>query len=327
MKALPDGLDEHEVVAELAAGWGVVAATIEYAPLGFGSYHWAVVDPDGRRWFVTVDDLGRDGSSRARAHEIAILGAAFDTAIALREEADLEFVLAPVLSTRGETVRRLAPRYSIAIFPHIEGESQPFETIISGETAAAVVDILVRLHRSRGPERALAPTHDIALDGRAHIESAIDDLDGPWRSGPYAERVRGWVAHHATTLRAKLERFDDLVAHVSGESDELVITHGEPHPANFMHTDDGLMLIDWDTLALERPERDLWFLAGRSDGALDRYTTATGYRPDPDALALYRLRWELDDISIFLDDFRADHVEDDDTAESWRLLTGYPRPQ
>jgi aminoglycoside phosphotransferase (APT) family kinase protein len=37
------------------------------------------------------------------------------------------------------------------------------------------------------------------------------------------------------------------------------LTHGEPHPGNVIGTDDGWLLVDWDTAAIAQPERDLWF--------------------------------------------------------------------
>ena len=39
-----------------------------------------------------------------------------------------------------------------------------------------------------------------------------------------------------------------------------VVTHGEPHPVNVMQTDAGRVLIDWDTVAIAPPERDLWMV-------------------------------------------------------------------
>ena len=38
------------------------------------------------------------------------------------------------------------------------------------------------------------------------------------------------------------------------------MTHGEPHAGNVMRTDEGRLLVDWDTVALAPPERDLWML-------------------------------------------------------------------
>lgn len=57
MRARPDGVGERELVLALAEGWRLDAAAMRYAAVDGGSYHWAVRDGAGQRWFVTVDDL------------------------------------------------------------------------------------------------------------------------------------------------------------------------------------------------------------------------------------------------------------------------------
>jgi len=57
MRSRPDALQESEVIASLAEGWGLEVESARYAPVGFGSYHWDVTDAAPRRYFVTVDDL------------------------------------------------------------------------------------------------------------------------------------------------------------------------------------------------------------------------------------------------------------------------------
>ncbi|MGC8487174.1 MAG: hypothetical protein ACP5QO_02985 [Clostridia bacterium] len=60
---------------------------------------------------------------------------------------------------------------------------------------------------------------------------------------------------------------------------------GEPKSGNWMESEAGFHLIDWDTAMLGRPERDLWHLdAGRPDG-FAAYVAAGGQMPDPSALA------------------------------------------
>ena len=57
MRDRPQDFDEAMLRPALKA-WGVDAATLEYAPVGFGDYHW-VADGRGGRWFVTVVDVRR----------------------------------------------------------------------------------------------------------------------------------------------------------------------------------------------------------------------------------------------------------------------------
>ena len=60
----------------------------------------------------------------------------------------------------------------------------------------------------------------------------------------------------------------------------MVITHGEPHPANLMLAAGRLALIDWDTVALAPPERDVSLIITGTEGA-DRYQEAAGRDSTP----------------------------------------------
>jgi spectinomycin phosphotransferase len=46
-----------------------------------------------------------------------------------------------------------------------------------------------------------------------------------------------------------------------------VLTHGEPHPANLLSAGGSLLLIDWDTVGLAPPERDLSLIIGEAGEA------------------------------------------------------------
>jgi hypothetical protein len=123
VKALPEGFETGALVGAVAKGWAFDAETIDFAPVGFGSYHWVARDAAGTRAFVTVDDLDRKawlGDTRESVFDG--LSRAFGSAVALRD-AGLGFVLAPILTSEGEAVRRIGPRHSIAVFPFVEGRA------------------------------------------------------------------------------------------------------------------------------------------------------------------------------------------------------------
>jgi spectinomycin phosphotransferase len=72
-------------------------------------------------------------------------------------------------------------------------------------------------------------------------------------------------------------------------------------------------------VALARPERDLWWvISGDQDAA--RYSCRTGLTVSHDALALYRLRWQLNDIAEFLSEIRGPHQETADMLAYWTGL-------
>ncbi|MGH3770032.1 MAG: phosphotransferase family protein [Pseudonocardiaceae bacterium] len=99
------------------------------------------------------------------------------------------------------------------------------------------------------------------------------------------------------------------------------MTHGEPHLGNLILGDDGYLLVDWDTVGLAVPERDLSVLSD-SPLALARYAEVTGRTPDAAALALYRLRWSLVDVAEFITWFRGPHSRTSDTEAAWQGFTG-----
>jgi len=72
---------ESELVAALADGWGLGVRSATYRPVGFGSYHWAVTDDEGRAWFVTADDLGREHEQRDRVFGVLIGAVASQPAV------------------------------------------------------------------------------------------------------------------------------------------------------------------------------------------------------------------------------------------------------
>ena len=90
----------------------IVAETIEYAPVRFGSHHWLLTEPAGRGWFVTGDAVA-DSDQR-----LADLTAALKTAHALRHRCDLEFVSAPQVGDDGGLVS-IKGRHALALYPYL----------------------------------------------------------------------------------------------------------------------------------------------------------------------------------------------------------------
>lgn len=308
MKRWPDGVEETGV-REALAEWGIDAASLAYAPVGFGDYHWNAVDVSGRWLFVTVVDLGRDP-----APALAELRQAMDTAAALRDD----FVVAPLRSVRGETARILGSRHAVSVFPYVEGTPGHFGQALTPRERGRVLDMLADLHRATPPHATPVPRLQPAA--RARLEEGLAETDRPWEGGPYAEATRALVAEHSAALRRRLAEFDALAAELDRESAEPVVTHGEPHPGNLVWQDDRCLLVDWKAVGMAVPERDLWMVATGPDD-LARYAERTGRTPDPVALALYRLRWALDDVAGYVNGFRSPHIRDPDTDQAWSEFT------
>jgi spectinomycin phosphotransferase len=318
VKEPPDDIDERALAAVLREHWDLAVdasgAGLRYAPVGFGDHHWVAVDRLGDRWFVTVADGALAG-----------LRAAMDTAVWLAHDAGLGFVLPPVPTSGGETVRPLGPRRAVTLFPYVHGVPGEFGDATTPQERATVLGLLAQLHRATPASLPSVPVRDPALPGRAVVESALAEweLNEPWSGGPYAEPARALLARHggAAALRGVLARFDELAERVRAERRVPVVTHGEPHPGNVLRVGGRRLLIDWDTVGLAPPERDLWML-GDDAADFEAYAAATGREVSRAALALYRLRWDLDDISFCLGTFRSPHRRTPDTELAFRALPG-----
>ncbi len=321
MQDRPEGVSQRELERALTQGWDIQPATLTYAPVGAGSYHWVVADARGGRWFVTVDDLDHKswlGSTRRAV--LAGLRQALDTALALRDQAGLGFVVAPVPGRDGETVWPVNKKYAVAVYPYLDGATGEFGQPLPARARADLMGKLAALHQVVPTSQG--PVTDTRLPLRHELEGALGQLDRPWTGGPFSAVARLLLASQAGPIRDLLARFDRLAAQLAAAPDR-VVTHGEPHPANLMVTGDGVLLIDWDTVGLARPERDLWWVLGDSGGSSDegrRYTEATRRVIDPAALAFYRIRWTLDDLAAFTQQLRAGHERTRDAAEAWQAL-------
>jgi spectinomycin phosphotransferase len=301
----PPDISDAELAALLRTGWQLGPVDLEHLPVGFGGYHWRVADDAGNRWFVTAQD-------RAATYSRELM-AAMQTAAALAESG-LDFVVAPERASGGEAARSLGPRYAVTVFPYHEGTSGQWGDVLTGADLAAVTQMLAVLHRAAPP--AGIPVRSLALAERAVLEASVRERGAPWSGGPFAEPARALVAEHAASLTGALARFDRLAETVRGDGRPLVVTHGEVHPGNLLRTEGRLLLVDWDSVGLAPPERDLWWVGE----AAATYTSLSGLPVSQDALELYRLRWVLDDIGEFLAEFRAPHRRTADTEVCWEGL-------
>ena len=249
------------------------------------------------------------------------LKSAYGATLTLHRHGNLSFIVAPIPQLDDGTALRLSERYALTVFPFVSGESGVWGEPIGKSDRQKLLRRLAELHRSTPAVASRAPRHDLAVPGRPGLESALDDLVRPWTAGPLSEQARHILATHAETVHEWLDSFDHLVGLVERAGGPSVITHGEPHPGNLIRSDGGLLLVDWDTMGLAPPERDLWMLDDGSSGALAPYTEVSGRLVDDTALSLFRLAWILSDISVYTALFRSDHRSNQDTEKSLRALS------
>jgi spectinomycin phosphotransferase len=318
VKAPPAGIEECDIAAALAGYWGLAAIRLDYLAVGFGDHHWIAAEAEGRRWFVTVAELGGGWRGAAPEQGWADLRAAMGAVIALRQ-AGLEFAVAPVPTRDGRPLARLDDHRAAILFRYLEGTAGMFGRRMPQRERLALIEMLARLHGATAVLRDAAPVRDLTPASLPGLRAALSDLGRPWTGGPYSEAARQFLARRAERIAAALARFGDL-ARQAAASGPPVITHGEPHPGNVLRSGSRLLLIDWDTVGVALPERDLWHVAGSGSPEAARYFELTGRMVSDAALAAYRLRWPLDDLGLNVALFRSPHADDANTATMWADL-------
>jgi aminoglycoside phosphotransferase (APT) family kinase protein len=360
MLTRPDQLSDAALAQALGAGWGITPATMEYRAVGYGSHHWEVTAGRDLRWFVTVDDLPARLRSSADTLDAAYgrLCSALRTARAIYEAGAL-FVVAPVRTADGDVVRRIgatpttpttpttpaiptipttpttpttpapaAPAappgsepYAIAVYPYVDGRARQFGDTWSAADRRALLTLIAAVHAAPADACRGALADDFLLPGGGALSHALDDLTIRWDGGPYGEPARQLLAAHGAELRRLLERRDRLAAQARRQPERMVPTHGEPHPGNFIQVGSQWTLVDWDTLLIAPPERDLWLLDPGDGSIADAYRQATGRAVVAAMLDLYRLTWELSDLASSVTRFRQGHADTAEDRKEWEILS------
>lgn len=318
MRSKPSFLDEEAICTWLERSWSLRRAALEYLPVGGGSYHWAATEANGARYFVTVDDLDQKpwlGSSRDSVFEL--LRRCYGAALTLHDDASLDFVVAPIRDLSGSFLARIDSRFTLTLFPFVHGE-RVGQFDIPPTDCKAVARLLARLHGAYAEVGEVAPVRGFALPGRAGLEEALARRDERWSGGPLAERARRWLASNAGAIGDALAAYDDLAQTLTKSTQ--VITHGEPHGGNFMLTDAGLRLVDWDTVAFAPPERDLWLVASNSPQSVEEYQRIARRSVDQRAIDFYRIAWQLSDVAAFVGVLRSEHIISEDTEHALHAL-------
>ena len=181
---------------------------MEYVPAGAGSYHWKLTDDGGRSHFVTVDDLdSKDWLGDVREAVFDGLGRALSTAAALRHEAGLEFVVAPIAACDGELKHfdlRWFPDPAITVVMAAKGYPGDYKkgTRIEGLEEAAKIDGVEIFHAGTiekggailangGRVLNVCAMGTTIAEAQARAYQAIDRVN--WPDG-FCRRDIGWQA-------------------------------------------------------------------------------------------------------------------------------------
>jgi len=162
--------------------------------VGFGSHHWELLDTDGVRWFVTVDDLR---TRRLVTGELLTAGygrlrASLAAAQALRT-AGRDVVVVPLPAHNGGPLMPLADCFAASVYPFVGGESYDGDDYTL-EHRRAVLDLLIAVHTGPPEVCDQARPDDYAIPFRDAVTVLTDGRGDP-RPGT-VRPTRRRAAHH-----------------------------------------------------------------------------------------------------------------------------------
>lgn len=299
MREAPDAVSVEAVLDAVRTGWAIDVDAIEHLPVGFGAHHWRVSYAGMPRVFVTLDSLGR-------RHSAESLEAAYSGAGELAA-GGLEFVVASIRDRHGHYTAPLAGG-SLSCVPWLDGEPAGSGAIDGDSLARQNAEVLARLHATTPP--AGIPSWRPRV-GEDFGDSLADLLRSPWQTGPYGERAQNALARRIDAIRRWTESYHELARRAAEHP--WVPTHGEPHTANQVVTDEGIVFVDWESLARAPRERDLGTLVGSGYAELAA--------PNWEMIELFDLEWRLEELAQYADWFNRPHTGTDSDRVAFDDLT------
>lgn len=292
----PEHVSADDVLACAREHWAPGAEQVTHLAVGFGAHHWRTTGPD-IDLFVTFDGL-------LPRHTPTSLEGAYSAALDLAGQG-LEFVLAGKPSRSGTmTVPLLDGALSAVAWRQGHAGPGPFA---SSAQADAWATRLARLHAAVVPPTIPRWRPLVPATLAEQIESAVA---APWPA-PFGETARAAVAARVADIARWTAAYHRLAA--TSDPEAWVVTHGEPHTRNILHTPEGELLVDWESAKLAPRERDLatlletgldWLLAYGGPPPANGLPSALDWA----AVEMFDLEWRLDEINQYATWFQAPHV-------------------
>ena len=279
-------LPDNALVAALAAGWGVAAASVEFLPVGDDSNAWSfrVAAGDGARWFLKV--------RRGPVDPAAVLVPQF------LDDQGFGQVVAAVPALAGDPWRPL-DGFTLLLYPWLDG-TPAMEQGLTDRQWADLGRFAATLHRAVLPPAlaATVPREPFVPWGAGPVRALGARLDRDRPGDPLGQELAGLWRAHREVVASAADRAERLGRSVAATRPLLVLCHGDLHTANVLVDRGGrLAVVDWDGLQLAPPARDLLFPTGD-----ERAWFFEGYGPaalDPLITAYYRWEWVVQELADY----------------------------
>ncbi|HEY2578179.1 MAG TPA: phosphotransferase [Streptosporangiaceae bacterium] len=224
----------------------------------------------------------------------------------------MSFVISPLVGRDGRVVHHVRG-LPVVVFPYLESARAASTDSTDDGLASQLITLLEAVHRAgvsaRVPVEDFTMPFDGALVAGLHRATGTEDPQGPYSEKLAKLVIRNW--DYISQLRAAAAGMAEACAADRGE---LVLTHGDPSPANVVPEKPVPSILDWGGLKWAPAERD-WAAMRRNFGRSPRCA--------PHRLRFYELRWALSEVTEYVTRFTRSHHGDPDDQAMWQRLGNY----
>jgi spectinomycin phosphotransferase len=305
---LPDAL----ILDCLAHAYGIAASQLEFLPLG-----------------ADANTAVYRASSRDGDHFVKLRRGPFAESSViiprLLNDSGIEYAAAPLPNHAGKLWTPLTD-FSVVLYPFIEGRNG-FETPLSAQQWTALGRILRQMHSAELPSAALEtiPREQFSPSWRQQVQAWQSFVERQTLGDSVAADFAAFMRNKRRDITALCESADTLAAVVRTRRLPAVICHGDLHVGNVLVTPSGsVYVVDWDTLVLAPPERDLMFagmglgsnrLYSPDEQAACFYNGYGAYPVDTAAIAYYRCERIVQDAAAYCTQILLTEGDDPDRRE------------
>lgn len=231
----------------------------------------------------------------------------------------VEAVLAPYPTHSGQFHASCA-EFTLSLTPFVTGVSG-WEQELTPPQWRELGRALGALHQATLPA-AIAnslPVETYTSLARAEVGTLLEKAAPSPRTDAVTREFKRLLQQQRSAIECLLSGAHELGERLRLAPPPNVLCHGDIHAGNVLLFNGRLFIVDWDTLLLAPPERDLMFIGGGVGGCWNKPQEAewfkTGYGPypwNPTTLAYYRCERIVQDIAEFAHALlEVDHSEAD----------------
>lgn len=183
---------------------------------------------------------------------------------------------------------------------------------------------LKALHTVELPETMAGevPQETYDAKSRLQVRALLDEISCLETNDTVSRQLLRLVQQKRSVITNLLEHADELSARLHQHPSRQCLCHGDIHAGNILLSEDRIFIVDWDTLVLAPPERDLMFVGGGVGGCWNKPQEVQWFREgygsyelNQFALAYYRCERIVQDIAEFAQALLVDSHSDADRRE------------